>query len=85
MALKLTIDIPDDLAAALTARAAATGTTPEAVVVAGLAEMPWVRPEKSAFRRLAGSIVLGDGNVASRIDEIIGDGLVEELRGRSHD
>ncbi|MFO0850364.1 MAG: hypothetical protein U0871_17660 [Gemmataceae bacterium] len=82
MSAVLSIPVPDHVLARLRERAAELGSTPEQVAAADLAQAASpVRPSER-LRRLAGSIPLGDSNVAERVDELLGDALIDELRGR---
>lgn len=82
MPATLTVPMPDDLLARIRQRAADTGTTPEVVAADALATAPVLEPGYGKLRKWAGAIPLGDGNVSERIDEILGDALVDELRGK---
>lgn len=73
MAVKLTIDIPDDLAARLAERAAAANTTPEALVLEGLALVPWLKPEWGRILELAGMFDSGVTDASTRTDEYLTD------------
>ena len=73
MALKLTIDIPDDLAARLAERAAAANTTPEALVVERLADAPWLQPGYGSLQRLAGTFRFAAPDASVRTDEYLAD------------
>ena len=82
MPATLTVTVSDDLLARIHKRATDTDSTPEAVAAQALAHVVHLQPGYGSFRRLAGTIPLGDGNVATRVDEILGDALLEELRGK---
>lgn len=82
MPATLTVPVSDDLLARLRERAAAAGTTPEAVAADCLATAPALEPGYGKLRKWAGAIPLGEGNIAGRIDQILGDALVDELRGK---
>ena len=71
MALKLTIDIPDELAARLAERAAARNITPEALAAEGLAAVPWLQPGYGRIRRWAGRFDSGVTDASTRTDEYL--------------
>jgi hypothetical protein len=80
----LTITVPDAVLTRLRERASERGTTPEAVAADDVtrATLP---PGYGRLRRLAGSVPLGRPDVSARCDEVLGDALHDELRGRSGD
>ena len=69
----LTISVSPELLAVLNQQAAAAGKTPEALAADTLASSIRFQPGYGKLRRLAGSLPLGDGNVASRVDEVYAD------------
>jgi hypothetical protein len=75
----LTISLPEAVLARLKSRAEAEGTTPEAVVVADLEKSYPPKPGE-LLRKICGAYTYGERDVASRVDELIGDGLIGELR-----
>ncbi len=77
----LTISLPEAVLARLKTRAEAEGTTPEAVVVADVEKSNPPKPGE-LLRKICGAYSYGERYVASRVDELIGDGLIGELRGR---
>ena len=81
MSATLTISVSDAVLARLRERAAEEGTTPEAVLAADAERAIPLKPGE-LLRKFCGSISFGEANVADRVDELIGDGLVEELRGQ---
>lgn len=84
MALKLTIDIPDDLAARLQERAAAGNTTPEALVLEGLALVPWLKPEWGLIRRWAGRFDSGVTDASTRTDEYLAEEYLDPHEPKPH-
>ncbi|MBX9581823.1 MAG: hypothetical protein K2X87_16080 [Gemmataceae bacterium] len=74
MALKLTIDIPDDLAATLAERAAAANTTPEAVAAAYAVDHLRMPADYVRFRqRWAGKLDTDVPDASVRTDEYLAD------------
>ena len=93
MPATLTIAVSDAALARLTERAAALGTTPEAVLAADVEQTvplsadalaPAVRPG-DLLRKWIGAFESGVPDMGSRHDVYIGQALLDELRGKPND
>jgi len=97
MSATLTISVSDGVLARLKERAAAAGTTAEAVAAEELEQAlpksaagpdlqkngPESRSATDPFLQLAGIITGGPGDVSLRHDEYLGEALLAELRGET--
>ena len=77
----LTISLSDAVLARLKTRADAEGTTPEAILIADVERSNPPKPGE-LLRKICGAYSYSERDVGGRVDELIGDGLIEELRGR---
>jgi hypothetical protein len=83
MSATLTISVSDAVMARLKERAAAGGTTPEAVVTADL-EQANTSPQPGQFlRKWAGAFRSDVPDWAEKHDEYLGEALYDEMTGRT--
>ncbi len=84
MSATLTITVTDAVVAALRDRAAQQGTTPEAVAAKDVAQAT-LPLNYGLIRNLAGKVRFSEPNVANRHHDLLGDALIDELRGKTHE
>lgn len=80
MSLKLTLDVPDTLAATLRERADAAGSTVEAVAVGCIVDQLGFPPGYGRFRRWAGSLRSDLTDASVRTHEYVTDQFIDPLR-----
>jgi predicted transcriptional regulator len=85
MSTTLTISVSDAVMARLRERAAAAGTTPEAVVAADLEQMAVAAKPGDKLRKWVGAFNSGIPGWAEKHDEYLGQALYDEMTGRTDD
>lgn len=85
MSATLTIAVSDAVMARLKERAAAAGTTPEAVVAADVEKASTTVEPGQFLRNWAGAIRSDIPDWAEKHDEYLGQALYDELTGRTKD